>query len=88
MNPFPTERIDGTWSVIIDGKALSCSCKSDGEVLAQIPVQVARLHSDTSDLPDRGVVASILQIGDGYGLMKMPAYRRLKIWFDGKQDGP
>ena len=80
MNPFLVQRIDDVWHVVIYDKPMPCSSEQDANVLAQIPVQEVLIDSYAPGQPDKRVVQSIVDIGDEYGLMKMPAFRKLKNW--------
>jgi len=80
MNAFQIEYRDRIWHVLIGNDTIPCTSKQDAEILAQIPVQEALAYSNALRPPDTDLVRTIIQIGDEYRLMRMPAFRKLKTW--------
>jgi hypothetical protein len=81
MDPFPVQYINSIWHVIIADKAMPCASEDDAKLIAQIPVQLSLTYDDGPHPPDRQAVAATIATAGKYGLMTMPAVRRLMSWY-------
>lgn len=86
MNPFPVQHDQGLWYVIHGNGKIPCSSKEHADLLAQIPIQRARIFEDAPNKPDLRVVEKIVKIGSSYGLITMRAYRDLENWLSKQSD--
>ena len=80
MEPFPIQKEGDAWHVLTGIHPIVCASRQDAEALAQIPVQLELIHDDAPRAPDLDIVRSIIAIGDGYHLMSMFAFRKLRRW--------
>lgn len=82
--PFSFEPTkDKRWTVNLDGTAVVVQSLSEAELLAYMPVEHSKLHSDVLGKPDVSRVRKIVVTAARYSYTS-PALRQLEIWLSGQ----